>query len=85
VDNARHGRDDQEIIVVVGKPATSEPNELVTLAVIIQEKGCAVAHAEEATVSDAENVKTFTLNHIDYFFQELVSHLNENLYQMFRP
>lgn len=85
LDEGRHQRDDQEFIVVVGKPGTSDPNERVTLVVMIQERGCTVAHAEEATVSDAEQAKTFTMNHIEYFFPELVSHLKEVLYHLYRP
>jgi hypothetical protein len=85
LDEARHQRADQEFIVVVGKPATSDPNERVTLVVMIPERGRTVAHAEEATVSDAEHVKTFTMNHIDYFFPDLVSHLKEILYHLHRP
>jgi hypothetical protein len=75
---------EREIIVVIGKPATSDPHERVTLVVIIQQRRCAVAHAEETALSEAEKVKTFTWEEIDDHFPGLVYHLNEILHHMFR-
>jgi hypothetical protein len=75
----------EEVVVVGGTPEGSNPRQVVTVAILIQERGWAVGEVTAMTVAGFQQATTMQMQHVDAYYPKLIAHLGELLRDIYQP